>query len=234
MAGAALFGAAQAGTVYSYKVGDTRQANGVGQIEYLSVAYDIDENKLSLYSRLGPTTTLANGGWFVLSPGSMPRTTDGELAIFYLDFAGGDVYAYRYNGAQGTDGFGSNSFTDSSRYIATFNDVLNVWGDQNGLNIGFDALDVSSLAPGTFGTDWTGASFTDEFGAWVHFTALDAFATEDGQISEFSPTVQSWYDVEGRDTAVPEPFGLALIGLGGVAGAVVVRLRKKRAASTSA
>lgn len=222
----ATIGAASAGTIYEYTNTNIHQRADAGTIESLSFAYDTDE-RLSFQARL--SSTISNVAWFVLSPGPMPRTTDDELAILYLDYAGGDVYAYRYNGDMNSWNNGRNSFRDPSRFITAYNDILSVDTTGGELNVSFDDLDVSALAPGAFGTQWTGVSFSDMIGVWAHFTAADIFCVGNGMISEFRPTIQSWYDTENQPTGVPEPAGLAALGMLGMIGIAVARRRRASA-----
>lgn len=95
------------------------------------------------------------------------------------------------------------------------------------------SLDVSSFAPGTFGPDWTGVSFEDKIGTWIHFMALDQFWVDGtGRITEFdklTPQLQTWYDITNDHTTkvnVSEPAGFALAGLLMVAGLVSWRRRR--------
>ncbi|RFB06004.1 MULTISPECIES: hypothetical protein [Alphaproteobacteria] len=232
-AGMALFATAQAGTVYNYTITDSNQKADVGQLEYLSVSYDTDE-KISFKAKLGksPAGVAANGGWFVLSPGANPKGIGNELAIFYMDFEGGDLYVYKYDGRSGSSSFGPNSFKRYGSYITTYYDVLNVTGDADGLTIEINNLSITELAPGTFGPNWTGASFGEKFGAWIHFTALDEFRTRRGKIKAYDPGLQSWYDIANRNTTeVSEPIGFAAAGLLLAGGLVGWRRRQQRVAA---
>lgn len=234
-AGVALFANAQAGTVYDFLTANTKQRADVGQVEYLSVSYDTDE-KLSFKAKLGKSPTeVATGGWFVLSPGGEPKYSGNELAIFYMDFEGGDIYVYRYDGRPWSSTRGSDSYKRYNGYITTYYDVLTVTGDADGLTVEFNDLMISELAPGTFGPNWTGASFGEEIGVWLHFTALDEFKTYKGKIKKFYKGPQSWYDVAWKKTTtteVSEPLGFAAAGLL-LAGFVGWRRRQLRVAAAA-
>jgi MYXO-CTERM domain-containing protein len=229
IAAASLFamGSAFAGPIYTYSVSNPGQQSAAGTIDYLAVIYDEEREHLDFTLELTRSTTLADAGWFVLSPGPDPKNSATELAIFYLDFAGGDIYTYRYNGIPGQRSTGSASYLDHSAFIGSYQDVLSVDTTADGLAVSFNDLDISSIAPGTFGPDWTGATFGEMFGGWFHFAALDAFAITDGKITTFSPSLQTWLDVADQQTEVPEPVGLGLAALAGVGALVLYRQRRR-------
>jgi hypothetical protein len=222
--GAAAFGAAGATTIYEYSVTDPlRQGSNAGRITEFSASWNTDQFLgLSASIELRDDRPTVNGGWFVLSPGGMPTNTTEELAIFYMDFAGGDLFAYQYNGASSEE-----SWIDPSRYIATYDDVLSVENDGSTLSVSFSDLFVGAVQSAVDNPIWTGAAFGELFGAWVHFTALDEFATCGGFITAFDTGWQSFYDVENRPTtvSVPEPSGLAALSILGVLGAYAYRRR---------
>ena len=222
MVAALGFGSAQARTIYSYEMDpDTPRFGGAGTIQSLSAHFDtLNQLTFSATLDVRDDRPAVNGGWFVLSPGTLPTATDSELAIFYMDFAGGDLYAYRYNGMND-----SASWTDAGRYITTYEDVLAVEHGGDSVSVTLSDLFVGEVQ-GALGGDWTGASFAESFGGWIHFTALDDFSVENGLITAFDTGWQSFLDVDNRPTAVPEPAGLAALGLFGVLGAAAWRRRR--------
>ena len=214
--------AAEARTVYTYEMDPTEPRHGgVGRIEALSAQFDTS-NTLGFSATLGirADRPAANGGWFVLSPGTMPRHSDAELAIFYMDFDGGDLYAYRYNGLNN-----SASWRDADRYITTYEDVLDVQRTDDSVSVTLADLAIDDVQ-NALGGDWTGAAFGEAFGGWIHFTALDDFSVSNGVITAFDTGWQSWLDIADRPTSVPEPAGLAALGLFGVLGAAAWRRRR--------
>ena len=216
------FASSQARTIYTYDMDPgTPRHGGVGTIQSLSAQFDT-LNQLSFSATLDirADRPAANGGWFVLSPGTLPTRSESELAIFYMDFAGGDLYAYRYNGLNN-----SASWSDADRYITTYEDVLSVEQTEDSVSVSLSDLFVGEVQ-GALGGDWTGASFAESFGGWIHFTALDDFSVENGVITAFDTGWQSFLDVDNRPTAVPEPAGLAALGLFGVLGAAAWRRRR--------
>ena len=220
---ALLLGAAEARTIYTYDMSpDTPRVGNAGTITSLSAQYDtLDQLGFSATIALRDDRPTVNGGWFVLSPGGMPQATSEELAIFYMDFEGGDLYAYQYNGASSEE-----SWMDPSRYITTYDDVLSVENTGSELTVGFGDLFVGAVQTAICNGIWTGASFAEMFGGWIHFTALDEFATDNGVITAFDTGWQSFLDVDHRPTQVPEPAGLALLGMFGALGAAAYRRRK--------
>ena len=216
------FGSAQARTIYTYDMDpNAPRSGGAGTIQSLSAQFDTLDH-LSFSATLGIRSgqPAANGGWFVLSPGTMPRRSENELAIFYMDFAGGDLYAYRYNGLNN-----SASWRDTDRYITTYEDVLSVERTGDSVSVTLDDLAIGDVQ-NAVGGDWTGAAFGEAFGGWIHFTALDEFSVENGLITAFDAGRQSWLDIANRPTTVPEPAGLAALGLFGVLGAAAWRRRR--------
>ena len=222
-AACALGAAAEARTIYTYEMDPhTPRVGNAGTIASLTAQYDtLDQLSFSAAIELRDDRPVVDGGWFVLSPGAAPQATTEELAIFYMDFDGGDLYAYQYNGASSED-----SWMDPSRYITTYDDVLSVENDGHTLTVGFHDLFVGAVQTAICNGLWTGASFAEAFGGWIHFSALDEFATENGIITAFDTGWQSFLDVENRPTQVPEPMGLALIGMLGALGGAAYRRRK--------
>ena len=212
----------QARTIYTYEMDPaTPRFDGAGTISALSAQFDTLNNlSFSATLDLRHDRPAANGGWFVLSPGGLPTRSESELAIFYMDFTGGDLYAYRYNGMND-----SASWQDAGRYITTYEDVLSVEQTGESLSVSLSDLFVGEVQ-GALGGDWTGAAFGEMFGGWIHFTALDDFSVENGVITAFDTGWQSFLDVDNRPTAVPEPAGLAALGLFGVLGAAAWRRRR--------
>ena len=140
-----------------------------------------------------------------------------------MDFAGGDVYAYSYNGVNGDD-----SWANGGVHIQTFENALSVNNTVGGVTIGVDNIDVSSIQAFSANPDWTGASFADMIGIWAHFTVLNGFSAENGMITMWDSGWQSYYDtIEGQITQVPEPAGLALFGLLAIAGVLIIRRRRQ-------
>ena len=229
---AVLGAVAHADTIYTYRAVDAKQNNSAGKIKEIVVDYD-EAERLSFFADLGKGQNgkLINGGWFAMSPGPNPKQSNDELAILYLDFEAAmstpiAITGFRIRRLPGR-GLGVTQATTSRRIMM----VLTVTQNGDGLSVAFDDLDVSALAPGEFGADWTGVSFDENVGGWFHFSQLDAFAMKDGRISAWQPTVQSWLDVANKSATVPEPMGLALIGLGAVAGGLVWRHRRQAKAT---
>ena len=220
--GALSMGAAKADTVYNYTmVAGTPTGANAGQISALSASYsNAGELGFSATIDLRDDRPAVNGGWFVFSPGGMPMNND-EVAIFYMDFDGGDLFAYKYD-----THLAETSWTDTSNYITTYDDVLSVENDGTAVSFSFADLFVGAVQTATFAATWTGAAFGETFGGWIHFSALDEFATDNGVITAFDTGWQSYLDVENRPTDVPEPAGLALLGLAGVFGARALKARR--------
>ncbi len=222
---AAFVGLAHAGAIYKYQNTSPTSVNTAGTIERLAFIYDEADQQLTFGSTFSANNgALPDAGWFVLSPGDNPRGNATELAIFYLDFVGRDVYTYAYDGVNGF-----NSYQNQDAHINTFNDVLSVNNDpERGLIVSFNSLDISSVN-NFMGGEWTGAAFGDDIGVWAHFTAVDEFSVSGDQIALFDAGVQSFFDTtSAQPTRVPEPAGLAMLGLVGIGGAVAMRRRKAK------
>lgn len=224
----ACFASAHAGEVYNYTLTPSgHYGDGVGKVEYLSLSYDTD-GKLDFEAHLGASDTVAEGGWFVLTPGGLPFGN--RYAIMYMDFAGGDVYAYQFDGS--LFGLGKDSWKSRWNYLTTYNDVLTTTGGTDGLNVSLSLSDLSALS--SYRRGWSGVAFGDYVGAWLHFGVLDAFdVSRSGKLKDFDLGLQSWLDIAYRRTggspaAVSEPIGLALLGLLAAGGLVTWRRRQSR------
>jgi len=240
-------GNASAGLIYDYSISYPPGSDKAGDITHFSTRYDSHHQTLDYKVTLKKNTWssfYADSGWVVLSPGPNPKGISGELAILYMDFNGGDVYAYNYNGVNG-----DTSWQNSSAFIRSYQDVLTV--EQNGLykTVSFtsplDVTDIQNYVPAGGADDWTGVEFGERIGVWSHYSNLYRFDTKttsngDVRIKKWDTKSKvSWYDDKYEHTTiipkeppvtVSEPVGVALFGLVAVG---FVASRRRRAAAAA-
>lgn len=230
--GAAFLTTAHAGTKYTFEIDNPPGSSAAGDIQFLSVSYD-SSDRLSYEVTLN--NRAANGGYLVLSPRNNPKNSAQELAIFYFDFDRKNLHVYEYDGRySGSSTSGVNSYLRQQGYITTYENALTVTDTGAGQTISFANLDVSAIAPGTQGADWTGASFSDNVGIWAGLVTLNSFeTTADGRLTSFGIAARSWYDspaLPTTSTEVSEPMGFAIAGLLMVGGLVSWRRRSQKTA----
>ena len=221
----ALTCAPAAAATYTYTADTPRSGGSAGPFSGVSIAYDEGGDAASPDPTLSFGATLTanpangpvTGGWLVVSPGGDPKLTNDQLAILYLDFASGDVTAYRYDGTLGTDGV--RSFEDASSFIGTYADAIDVTVMGSTLTFSVDALDVADIQAASDADGFTGVAFGETIGIWLHLGYLREYEQNaDGSLAAFRLGQQSWFDLPSGPTddlgAVPLPGGLVLAGTG--------------------
>lgn len=206
-------------------------SQGAGVTKSILTSYDNNTDEFTWSSTFEKKNgILADGLWGVLNNGSNPKGTGGELAIFFADGTKGITSFFEYNGKNNID-----SLTKPGRYLGqtallstdtTVGDKL-----QRNFSFNIDATDINNASTNLKGKileDWKGIQFDRNIGLWVHGVAgLNTEYDEDGKLTQFAYTSDSWYDVaDEQATAVPEPASAAALGLFAVAGAFVKRSKQ--------
>jgi hypothetical protein len=213
-----------AATTYSFDTTYPSGSQGAGDISAFSATYNNDSEVLGWSTTIEREAgNLANGFWMVLSDGENPKNDVNEYAIVYGDGLTGDLTAYTYNGINSSD-----SWATPGDYIETFTDVLTMdtsVADEVTFSFSIDATGVNDHDPdnGLVATDdWDGINFDEHIGIWFHAVVFDGAGPtydNDGKLTSFPYSSQSWYDASWQaTTVVPVPaavwlFGSALVGL---------------------
>ena len=194
--------------------------NSIGYQKSITSSFDNVSNILtwdSVFEKRGDHQP--NGGWLVFTEGPNPKHAEGSYAIFYMDGTSGRLSAFEYDRQTK-----KNSYQDSSRFIASWDNAVNVVDNGTESSLSF-SVDVSSVLNAGIKT-----GFDDSMGVWFHATSgTNAGYDENGQLTSLAYSGKNWFDSEGaglktkvatKPTAaeVPEPatglLGLGLIGWG--------------------
>lgn len=241
-----LVAAAAAGqaTVYNFNwpgaTGGTYGINhAAGEIKSMSASYNTQNKSFNYYLTMGKVpgsnTLKTNGFWLVVSPGANPKGHAGELAILYFDASTSNtkLTAYTYNGQNGFTSFQNQDKIASSSKTANFVKSMVVSDTPAGRVLGFsiDATKIQNHVPSRPGpggaADWTGVSFGEKMGVWMHPVAgLRTGYGNDGFLCNFDFNKAGWFDGEGfRTQSVPEPTTMAALAIGSL---IAARRRRSK------
>jgi hypothetical protein len=173
------------------------------------------------------------GFWLVLTGGDLPLT-HGQVAQLAFDASGPTpiLTGYGYNNSGGIDSFFDGSGVPGNqpadKIFSSLNDVNNVVQSlsfvenpdgSSVMSFTINASTINSHAPLHPGLlPWTGASFGDEIGIWLHtMTNVNSTYNGGGFLSSFEFARHGWVDLENGET-IPAPGALCLLALAGMVG----------------
>ena len=206
----------------------TKPSGGAGGIDYTRAQYNQQNGVFNLnYDFNNGADTF----WLVVTPTDNPTGSVDQYVILYGDIKENRITAYAYDG-QNSD----TSYLDKSKYIATFNNVIQ--DDGKGFH-----LDTKGLNSAFSNPEWKGLQFDDKAGIWFH-TGVNGTTTynRNRTIKDFDLGInRSWVDSKVCDgphdkncgiptspTPVDAPASLGIMTLA-IAGLMLRRKMNKTA-----
>ncbi len=206
-------------TVHSFSQDNPPGSDKAGDIKNVTTSYNETTNELSFSMVISDPTDgkITEGFTLALNDGANPKNEPGEMALFYFDASGNGtpvVTAYGYNGLSSSssafDGSEASGIQAPDKILTSLaggNPFTNISStiDANGNHVFSFTLDATSIVDHVplYGdpADWTGVSFTDALGIWLHpKTDIDTSYDQDGYLTEWHSTANGWYDASYEPT----------------------------------
>ena len=186
--------------VYTYNVDHPGHNDAAGEIKNVNTSYNETTKEFAFQM----TIDQKSDGFFVaINGGPNPKGHEAEMALIYFDASNpGDpkVSIYAYNGVNGSaswkDGSKESGTQDPDPILNSIADgsvfsEISVTYDAHGNEVYSLVMDataiqdhVPALGPAS---DWTGVSFGDEIGMWLHpVTNLQTSYGSDGYLTEWA------------------------------------------------
>ncbi len=204
--------------IHKYNVENPPGSARAGDIKDVSINYNETTDSFSFEMVISdaPGRKTTDGFTLAINDGPNPKGHAGEMALFYFDNSGGEpvVSAYGYNGK---NNFSSFKDGDSARgkqapdqiltSLADDNPFIDISATVNGdghhvFSFSMDASDVVDHVPlHGDSSDWTGVSFEDMIGVWLHPMAnLKTDYNDDGFLTKWNYSKQGWFDTANQET----------------------------------
>ncbi len=218
------------GKTYTYSIDNPPGSDGGGDIKNVTTSYNEATDDFEFSLTVGPES---DGFTLALNGGPNPKGHEAEMALVYFDASGPEpvITIYAYNGlntlTSWQDGSGDPGAQAPDTILSSLTnpelfDFITVSTDSDGNNVFSFALDATLIQEHDplYGPDgeWTGVSFGDLIGMWLHpVTGLETSYNDDGYLSQWTITGQGWYDTANRPTGSEHPecvvdeFGYVLV-----------------------
>ena len=214
---------------YNYSVDNPPGSDGGGDIKNVTTSYAESTDDFAFSMTVGPES---DGFTLALNGGPNPKGHEAEMALVYFDASGPEpvitIYAYNGQNTQTSwmDGSGAGGTQAPDTILSSLNnpelfDYITVTTDASGNKVFSFALDATVIQEHdpAYGPDgeWSGVSFADQIGIWLHpVTGLET-SYEDGYLTQWNIEGQGWYDTANRPTeceqeeCVVDEFGYVLV-----------------------
>jgi len=207
-------GASANAKLHSFEITPTTGGGfGSSAIDIMSTSFDSTNQRFTWDTEF--SNSAIDGFWLVVNNGDNPKNSNvNELAIMYGDLTRGILSTYIYNGQNN-----SNSIRNPSILLQTDSFTTTA----NGFSLDISTASINNYA--SVDPDYTGVSFSEDLGIWLHFSSNSNFTyNNNNDITDFSFGREGYYDAEDLETLttasveVSSPsvialFGLAFVGL---------------------
>ena len=216
---------------YQYSIDNPPGSANGGDIKNITTCYDENTNQFSFEMKIDD---VSEGFTLAINGGPNPKGHANEMALIYFDASGSEpvVTIYNYNG-QNTQTSWQGSEIVSSITSADIFSNISVTTDGSGNKIFSFDMDATTIQEFSNDPDWTGVSFADQLGMWLHpVKGLDTDYDSDGFLTQWSTNGTGWYDTSYRDTehkddleCVEDQFEYVLVDADGDNDAAVLKIK---------
>ncbi len=193
----------QTQTLYCFSATDPNGSSSAGNIDQVDMAYNETTGQFTFTMQVDDT---ADGFTLAVNNGPNPKGHAGELAMVYFDASNDEVdpivSVYTYNGKNTQTSYQTEDRILSSETNANAFSSISVTTDLDGnkiMSFTVDASEINSFDPkGGEDNDWTGLLFDESVGVWLHPVSGLETEYEDGFLTNWDPSAQSWYDTKDQ------------------------------------
>jgi len=188
--------------VYTYSVDNPPGSDNGGDIKSLETSFNETTNNFSFTITVSdPSNGKTNEGFtLAVNDGPNPKGNGDEMALFYFDNSGEEpvVSAYNYNGQNDFSSYNDTPLASSLRDDSPFTNVTSSI-DEDGNHVYTFEMDATSIVEHSDGSDWTGVSFDENVGMWLHPMAdINSDYGDDGYLDSWSIGSQGWFDTANQ------------------------------------
>ena len=184
---------------YQYSIDNPPGSANGGDIKNITTCYDENTNQFSFEMKIDD---VSEGFTLAINGGPNPKGHANEMALIYFDASGSEpvITIYNYNGLNTQTSWQGSEIVSSIATADIFSNI-SVTTDGSGNKIFSFEMDATTIQEFSNDPDWTGVSFADQLGMWLHpVKGLDTDYDADGFLTQWSTGGNGYYDTSYRDT----------------------------------
>ena len=184
---------------YQYSVDNPPGSDNGGDIKNITTCFDENTNEFSFEMKIDD---VSEGFTLAINGGPNPKGHANEMALIYFDASGPEpvVTIYNYNGLNTQTSWQGSEIVSSITSADIFSNISVTMDGSGNKTFSFN-MDATTIQDFSNDPDWTGVSFADQLGMWLHpVKGLDTDYDADGFLTQWSTSGNGWYDTSYRDT----------------------------------
>ena len=188
---------AESARIYSYDVVDPAGSDNAGDIRQVTTSFNEATNELAFKMTIDNNS---EGFTLAINDGPNPKGHGDELALLYFDNSGPEpvISAYTYDGENNLNSFQNEPLVSSLGPDSPFSNI-SVTTDEYGQSMFSFELDATSIQEFSDSDKWTGVSFQDSIGVWLHpVDGLETSYDSNGFLETWNFDSQSYFDVANQ------------------------------------
>ncbi len=184
--------------VYSYDVVEPQGSDAGGDIQRVTTSFNETTSEFTFRTVIDGDT---DGFTLAVNNGPNPKGNGDEVPLFYFDNSGDQpvITAYNYNGENNFSSFQDTPIASSLNADSPFS-AVEVTTDAAGNTVFSFNLDATSIQEFSDGETWSGVSFQEQIGVWLHpMTGLETSYNADGFLESWDFESQGYFDTANQD-----------------------------------